>query len=144
MAQEAKGMSSSPHFFFLSVSVPHFAHDWRFVYSPLILHWTVRMDFAVLSQLKWKRLSHIEMSIRFLPPMRWGISNPLYISYLALNLSESRPDSRRSNNRRGAPQYTIARSNWESYSITPKANFNSPNQGSSHLVIVDSYKGVDV
>jgi len=89
-------------------------------------------------------LSHIEMSIRFLPPMRWGISNPLSISSLALNLSESRPGSRRSNNRRGAPQYTIARSNWESYSITPKANFNSPNQGSSRVVIVDSYKGVAV
>ncbi|KAG6585954.1 putative ATP synthase protein YMF19, partial [Cucurbita argyrosperma subsp. sororia] len=114
------------------------------LFSPLILHWTVRMDFAVLSQLKWKRLSHIEMSIRFLPPMRWGISNPLSISSLALNLSESRPGSRRSNNRRGAPQYTIARSNWESYSIRPKANFNSPNQGSSRVVIVDSYKGVDV
>ena len=44
--------------------------------SPLILHWTVRMDFAVLSQLQFQRLSHIEMSIRFPPPMRWGIFDP--------------------------------------------------------------------
>lgn len=37
---------------------------------PLILHWTVRMDFAVLSQLEQKRLSHMEMPIRFPPPQQ--------------------------------------------------------------------------
>ena len=35
--------------------------------SPLILHWTVRMDFTVLFQLKLKRLSHIERLIRYSP-----------------------------------------------------------------------------
>lgn len=51
-AQEAKGMSSAaspPHFFF---SVPHALRAQLALCSPLILHWTVRMDFAVLSQLK--------------------------------------------------------------------------------------------
>lgn len=55
-AQEAKGMSSAsaaspPHFFF-SVPVPHALRAQLALCSPLILHWTVRMDFAVLSQLK--------------------------------------------------------------------------------------------
>ncbi|CAA7406582.1 unnamed protein product [Spirodela intermedia] len=35
--------------------------------SLLFIHWTVRMDFAVLSQQKSKGLYHIEMSIRFPP-----------------------------------------------------------------------------
>ena len=77
-AQEAKGMSSAaspPHFFF-SVPAPHALRAPLALCSPLILHWTVRMDFAVLSQLKKKRLYHIEMSIRFPPPMRWGIFDP--------------------------------------------------------------------
>jgi len=39
------------------------------------------MDFAVLSQQKYKRLYHIEMSIRFPPPMRWGIVNPLFLLF---------------------------------------------------------------
>lgn len=55
-AQEAKGMSSAaaaspPHRFF-SVPVPHALRAPLALCSPLILHWTVRMDFAVLSQLK--------------------------------------------------------------------------------------------
>jgi hypothetical protein len=37
-----------------------------------------------------KRLYYIEMSIRFPPPMRWGIFNPLFRLF-ALHLSESRP-----------------------------------------------------
>lgn len=53
-AQEAKGMSSaaSPPHLFLSVPVPHALRAPLALCSPLILHWTVRMDFAVLSQLK--------------------------------------------------------------------------------------------
>lgn len=53
-AQEAKGMSSaaSPPNFFESVPVPHALRAPLALCSPLILHWTVRMDFAVLSQLK--------------------------------------------------------------------------------------------
>ena len=44
--------ASLPHFFF-SVSVPHA------LCSLLILHWTGWMDFAVLSQLKYKKaVSH--------------------------------------------------------------------------------------
>lgn len=53
-----------------------FARHWRFALL-LFLHWTVRMDFAVLSQRKWKGLYHIEMSIRFPPQMRWGIASRL-------------------------------------------------------------------
>ncbi|KAJ3667535.1 hypothetical protein LUZ60_018930 [Juncus effusus] len=45
--------------------------------------------------------------------------NEMGISYLCpfilMNGIKARPGSRRSNNRRGAPQYTIARSNWGSY-----------------------------
>ena len=115
-AQEAKGMSSAaspPHFFISPCPFRmRFARHWRFALL-LFLHWRVRMDFAVLSQRKWKGLYHIEMSIRFPPKMRWGISH--LCPFIFLKGIEARPGSRRSNNRRGAPQYTIARSNWESY-----------------------------
>ncbi|VAH08637.1 hypothetical protein VPH35_003690 [Triticum aestivum] len=115
-AQEAKGMSSaaSPLHFFISPCPfrMRFARHWRFALL-LFLHWRVRMDFVVLSQRKWKGLYHIEMSIRFPPQMRWGISH--LCPFIFLKGIEARPGSRRSNNRRGAPQYTIARSNWESY-----------------------------
>lgn len=49
-----------PHFFFFSVPVPHALRAPLALCSPLILHWTVRMDFAVLSQLKKieKAVSH--------------------------------------------------------------------------------------
>ncbi|KAI4972607.1 hypothetical protein ZWY2020_003532 [Hordeum vulgare] len=93
-AQEAKGMSSV-------ASPPHF-----FI-SP------VRMDFTALSQRKWKGPYHIEMSIRFPPQRRWGIRH--LCPFIFLKGIEVRPGSRCSNNRWGAPQYTIARSNWESY-----------------------------
>uniref|UniRef100_A0A0E0MN06 Uncharacterized protein n=1 Tax=Oryza punctata TaxID=4537 RepID=A0A0E0MN06_ORYPU len=115
-AQEAKGMSSAaspPHFFISPCPFRmRFARHWRFALL-LFLHWRVRMDFAVLSQRKWKGLYHIEMSIRFPPQMRWGISH--LCPFIFMKGIKARPGSRRSNNRRGAPQYTIARSNWESY-----------------------------
>nr|UYK51780.1 hypothetical protein [Paphiopedilum micranthum] len=41
-----------------------FARRWRFALL-LFLHWTVRMDFAVLSQRKWKGLYHITSRCRF-------------------------------------------------------------------------------
>ena len=103
----------SPTLLYFSVPLPHALRAPLALCSPLILHWTVRMDFAVLSQRKWKGLYHIEMSIRFPPQMRWGISH--LCPFIFLKGIEARPGSRRSNNRRGAPQYTIARSNWESY-----------------------------
>ncbi|KAF7048706.1 hypothetical protein CFC21_057411 [Triticum aestivum] len=115
-AQEAKGMSSaaSPPHFFISLCPfrMRFARHWRFALL-LFLHWRVPMDFAVLSQRKWKGLYHIEMSIRFPPQMSWGISH--LCPFIFLKGIKARPGSRRSNNQRGAPQYTIARSNWESY-----------------------------
>nr|CAB3502449.1 unnamed protein product [Digitaria exilis] len=108
--QEAKGMSSAaspPHFFISPCPFRmRFARHWRFALL-LFLHWRVRMDFAVLSQRKWKGLYHIEMLIRFPPQMRWGISH--LCPFIFMKGIEARPGSRRSNNRRGAPQYTIAR-----------------------------------
>ena len=53
--------------------------------SSLILHWTVRMDFTVLSQLKLKRLSHIKMLIRFSPS-----TNSFSVSMLCLGDYEKR------------------------------------------------------
>ncbi|OEL15203.1 hypothetical protein BAE44_0023778, partial [Dichanthelium oligosanthes] len=49
----------------------------------------------------------------FLPQMRWGISH--LCPFIFMKGIEARPGSHRFNNRRGAPQYTIARNNWESY-----------------------------
>jgi hypothetical protein len=46
--------ASPPHLFF-SVPVPHALRAPLALCSPLILHWTVQMDFAVLSQLKKKK-----------------------------------------------------------------------------------------
>ena len=74
-AQEAKLLLLHTSLFLRAPSA--FARHWRFALL-LFLHWRVRMDFAVLSQRKWKGLYHIEMSIRFPPPMRWGICNPLF------------------------------------------------------------------
>ena len=126
-AQEAKGMSSAaspPHFFISPCPFRmRFARHWRFALL-LFLHWRVRMDFAVLSQLKSKGLYHIEMSIRFPPQMRWGISH--ICPFIFLKGIEARPGSRRSNNRRGAPQYTIARSNWEYYYTEGQLPFTKP------------------
>ncbi|KAM1448869.1 hypothetical protein ACFXTO_007788 [Malus domestica] len=51
------------------------------------------MDFAVLYQLKQKRLYHIEMSIRFPPTMRWTICNPLFILYFLALCSSSSVDT---------------------------------------------------
>ena len=100
-AQEAKGMSSAaspPHFFISPCPFRmRFARHWRFALL-LFLHWRVRMDFAVLSQRKWKGLYHIEMSIRFPPQMRWGISH--LCPFIFMKGIEARPGSRRSNNRR--------------------------------------------
>jgi hypothetical protein len=60
---------------------------------------------------KGKGLSHIEMSIRFPPQMRWDFVTCL-APFIFMN---GITGSRRSNNRRRvAPQYTIARSNWGS------------------------------
>ncbi|XBI70251.1 hypothetical protein VPH35_064785 [Triticum aestivum] len=93
-AQEAKGMSSaaSPPHFFISLCPfrMRFARHWCFALL-LFLHWRVRMDFAVLSQRKWKGLYHIEMSIRFPPQMRWGISH--LCPFIFLKGIEARPGS---------------------------------------------------
>ena len=77
-AQEAKLLLLHTSLFLRAPSA--FARHWRFALL-LFLHWRVRMDFAVLSQRKWKGLYHIEMSIRFPPPMRWGICNPLFLLF---------------------------------------------------------------
>nr|GEX72843.1 protein DETOXIFICATION 45, chloroplastic [Tanacetum cinerariifolium] len=47
--------AASPPNFLFSVPVPHALRAPLALCSPLILHWTVRMDFAILSQLKLKR-----------------------------------------------------------------------------------------
>lgn len=110
-----------------------FARHWRFALL-LFLHWTVRMDFAVLSQRKWKGLYHIEMSIRFPPQMRWGIASRLcpfiFRPARVVPTTDGEHLSIRSRAVTGSP-------------ITPKANFNSPNLGSSRVVIVDSYKDME-
>lgn len=84
------------------------------------------------------------MSIRFPPPMRWGIFNPLFILlFLALHFSESRPGPARVVPTTGGEHLSIRSRAVTGSSITPKANFNSPNQGSSRVVIVDPYKDIE-
>uniref|UniRef100_A0A453RI91 Uncharacterized protein n=1 Tax=Aegilops tauschii subsp. strangulata TaxID=200361 RepID=A0A453RI91_AEGTS len=104
----------SPTLLYFSVPLPHALRAPLALCSPLIssLEGSDGLRRS-LSQRKWKGLYHIEMSIRFPPQMRWGISH--LCPFIFLKGIEARPGSRRSNNRRGAPQYTIARSNWESY-----------------------------
>lgn len=82
------------------------------------------------------------MPIRFPPPMRWGIFNPLFI-LLALHLSESGPGPARVVPTTGGEHLSIRSRAVTGSPITPKANFNSPNQGSSRVVIVDSYKDIE-
>lgn len=109
-----------------------FARHWRFALL-LFLHWTVRMDFAVLSQQKRKGLYHIEMSIRFPPQMRWGIS--YLCPFIFLNRGPARVVPTTDGEHLSIRSRAVTGS-----PITPKANFNSPNPGSSRVVIVDSYK----
>lgn len=120
-AQEAKGMSSaasSPHWFW-SVSVPamRFARHWPFV---LLLFFIGRFGWTspFFPNSNFKGCLTSRCRFVFRPQWDGELVTP-YWDFLALNLSESRPGSRRSNNRRGAPQYTIARSNWESYYTAP-------------------------
>ena len=65
--------------------------------SPLILHWTdgLRRSFPTNKYTIEQRLSHRDVVFRINNQKRWRNCNP----YL---LCESRPGSRRSNNRRGA------------------------------------------
>uniref|UniRef100_A0A3Q7IUU8 Uncharacterized protein n=1 Tax=Solanum lycopersicum TaxID=4081 RepID=A0A3Q7IUU8_SOLLC len=101
LAQEAKGMSSagsSPHFFF-SGPIPHALCAPLALYFPLILHWKVRMDFAVLSQLKSKGLYHVDIPVPARVVPKAGREH-LSIRSRAVT---------------GSP-------------ITPKVNINSPNQ----------------
>jgi len=142
-AQEAKGMSSAaspPHFFISPCPFRmRFARHWRFALL-LFLHWRVRMDFAVLSQRKWKGLYHIEMSIRFPPQMRWGISH--LCPFIFMKGIEARGPARVVPTTDG--EHLSIRSRAVTGSpITPKANFHSPNPGSSRVVIVDSYKDME-
>jgi len=81
------------------------------------------------------------MSIRFPPPMRWGILNPLFLR--TLHLSELRPGPARVVPTTGGEHLSIRLRAVTGSPITPKANFNSPNQGSSRVVIVDSYKDIE-
>ncbi|KAL4383498.1 hypothetical protein GQ457_15G021190 [Hibiscus cannabinus] len=108
-AQEAKGMSSaaSPPYLFFSVPAPPALRTPLALCSPLILHWTIRMDFT------------------------------------ALHLSESRPGSARVVPTTGGEHLSIRSRAVTGSPITSKANFNSPNQGSSRVVIVDSYKDIE-
>ena len=83
------------------------------------------------------------MSIRFPPPMRWGICNPLFLYFLALHLSESRPGPARVVPTTGGEHLSIRSRAVTGSPITPKVNFNSPNQGSSRVVIMDSSKDIE-
>jgi hypothetical protein len=140
-AQEVKGMNSvasPPHFFiFLCPFGMRLTRHWHFALL-LFLHWRVRMDFVVLSQRKWKGLCHIEMSIHFPPQMRWGISH--LCPFIFMKGIEARPSSRRSNNQE---HLSIQLRTVTGSPITRKANFHSPNPGSSCVVIVDSYKDME-
>ncbi|KAL3516369.1 hypothetical protein ACH5RR_023271 [Cinchona calisaya] len=140
----SEGLSSAaspPHFFFF-VPVPHALRPPLALCSPLIRHWTVRMDFAVLSQLKKKGLYHIEMPIRFPSLMRLEFGTP-YLDFWAFHLSELKPGPACVVPTTGGEHLSIrSRAVTESL-IRPKANFNSPNQGSSCVVVVDSYKDIE-
>lgn len=131
-AQEAKGMSSvsSPFsrvktsfplelplepvsstllfWIFVSVPVPHALRAPLALCSPLISSLDgsdgLRRSFPTKME---RAVSHRDVD-SFSAPNEMGNR----FAPLSLHLS---PGSRRSNNRRGAPQYTIARSNWESY-----------------------------
>lgn len=74
--------------------------------------------------------------------MRWGIFHP-YLDFRALHLSESRPGPARVVPTTGGEHLSIRSRAVTGSPITPKANFNSPNQGSSRVVIVDSYKDIE-
>jgi hypothetical protein len=94
------------------------------------------MDFAVLSQTKWKGLYHIEMSIRFPPQMRWGIC------HLCPGLFLHRGPARVVPTTDG--EHLSIRSRAVTGSPLPlEANFNSPNPGSSRVVIVNLYKDIE-
>lgn len=72
--------AASPPHFFLFVPVPHALRAPLALCSPLILHWTVRMDFAVLSQLKKKEraVSHRDVDSFSAPNEMGNFEPPIY------------------------------------------------------------------
>lgn len=72
-----------------------------------------------------------------------SFSAPNEMGPLSLHLSESRPGPARVVPTTGGEHLSIRSRAVTGSPITPKANFNSPNQGSSRVVIVDSYKDIE-
>ncbi|KAI3476535.1 hypothetical protein L1887_61894 [Cichorium endivia] len=109
--------AASPPNFLFSVPVPHALRAPLALCSPLILHWTVRNGLRRSFPTKIeKAVSHRD------------VDSPGPARVVPTTGGEHL--SRRSRTVTGSP-------------ITPKANFNSPNQGSSRVVIVDSYKDIE-
>jgi hypothetical protein len=88
-----------------------------------------------------KAVSHRDVD-SFSAPNEMGDLSP-YLDFLALHLSESRPGPARVVSTTGGEHLSIRSRAVTGSPITPKANFNSPNQGSSRVVIVDSYKDIE-
>ena len=89
-----------------------------------------------------KAVSHRDVD-SFSAPNEMGNFEPLFLYFLALHLSESRPGPARVVPTTGGEHLSIRSRAVTGSPITPKANFNSPNQGSSRVVIVDSYKDIE-
>ena len=121
-AQEAQGMSSAaspPHFLFLRARSACARSAPLALCSPLIYSGSdgLRRSFP---KKKERAVSHRDVD-SFSAPNEMGNFSPL-----SRTLSSSRPGTRRSNNRRGAPQYTIARSNRESSPTGGQLQFTKP------------------
>lgn len=145
-AQEAKGMSSAaspPHFFFF-VPVPHALRAPLALCSPLILSLDgsdgLRRSFPTKIE---RVVSHRDVDSFSAPNEMGNLEPPIFTFFWALHLSESKPGPARVVPTTGGEHLSIRSRAVTGSPIRPKANFNSPNQGSSRVVIVDSYKGIE-
>ena len=77
----------------------------------------------------------------FSAPNEMGNFSPLF-RFWALHLSKSRPVPARVVPKAGREHLSIRSRAVTGSPITPKVNINSPNQGSSRVVLVDSYKDI--
>lgn len=118
-----------------------FARHWRFA---LLLFFIGRFGWTSPFFPNSNRKGCLTSRCRFVFRPQWDGSfwTPSFY-FLALHLSESRPGPARVVPTTGGEHLSIRSRAVTGSPITPKVNFNSPNQGSSRVVIVDSYKDIE-
>ncbi|KAI5664359.1 hypothetical protein M9H77_23682 [Catharanthus roseus] len=146
LGPRSEGISSAaspPHFFFF-VPVLHALRVPLALCSPLILSLDGSNGLPHSFPTKIERaISHRDVDLFSAPNEIGNFEPPIYTFFWALHLFESKPSPARVVPTTSGEYLSIRSRAVTGSPITPKANFNSPNQSSSRVMIVDSYKDID-